>query len=126
MKRFRIMVNEHAYTVEVGNLSASPIEVFVNGKKCQVAMETAKPPQVSIVTNRPIETNPAPVVAPPTTITTSPVDGGILRAPMPGLILDVCIHPGQSYNPRSKIDGARSHENEKMPSVHPEMGSLPV
>jgi glutaconyl-CoA/methylmalonyl-CoA decarboxylase subunit gamma len=94
MKNVKITVNGHEYQVEIGDLNTSPMEVAVNGKKYMVEVdasvvseEPAMPPLVKNVqapTTTPRYGQPAP----------SAGDAQGLRAPMPGLILDVCVKPG--------------------------------
>jgi len=94
MKNIKITVNGHEYQVEVGELNTSPIAVTVNGNKYVVELNAsntetgiAVPPNSKPVSVPMTRSQPAASMPPAN-------DTHALRAPMPGLILDVCIKPG--------------------------------
>jgi glutaconyl-CoA/methylmalonyl-CoA decarboxylase subunit gamma len=94
MKNVKITLNGHQYQVEIGDMNTSPIEVTVNGKKYEVEVDAGfalaetpapsiiKPESAPGVSSQPVQSRP--LVA----------DANTLRAPMPGLIVDVCVKPG--------------------------------
>lgn len=95
---FKIHVNTHEYLVEVGDLSASPVTVTVNGRSYQVDVATVA------VTADPINQQPQPAKN-----GTPSLNGGFLphpengqahaafsiRAPMPGQIIDIAVQAGE-------------------------------
>lgn len=106
-RRLKVSVDGKPYLVEVGDLSTSPITVSVNGRPYLVSIETApekvmpaeEPPstletvarQTSAPEKMPIPTGPAgPEVS-------------VVRAPMPGNILDVAVKPGDEVKFRQTL-----------------------
>ena len=103
-KTFRIVVNGVPYTVEVGHLSASPVEVKVDGQVFQVQVEKGAP-----VSNTPVAAGPkisTPPPAPAAAAKPSPDQakapppapavgsGKAITAPMPGVVLAVKVKDG--------------------------------
>jgi biotin carboxyl carrier protein len=89
MKTLRITVNGTAYEVEVSDVKTSPIAVKVNGKDYDVTMEEQGAVQIAA--------SPKPVAAKPAAPKPiSPISTGVkvLRAPMPGTILDISVKAG--------------------------------
>lgn len=101
-RRLKVMVNGHAYLVEVDDLYASPIKVTVNGQPYQVEIGTPEVEQVSAdgpatalehVARQPL--GPAEAFRPggPVEITDREV-----RAPMPGHIADIAVESGDQIS----------------------------
>ena len=94
MAKYEITVDGDRYVVEVGDISGSPVTVVVNGKPRAVEFakmaETAKAP-VKPQAPRPSPPEPAP--APPANVAPG---GDVVRAPMPGKIMTVPVHLGDS------------------------------
>jgi len=98
----RVMVNDTWYEVEVDEISQTPFEVRVNGNPylVQVEMTSGAVPQV----DTPASTTLLPQAAPSQVVQTSPPSrtgttsssGSAMeiRAPMPGVILDIQVQPG--------------------------------
>jgi biotin carboxyl carrier protein len=106
-RRLKVTVNGKPYLVEVGDLSTSPITVSVNGRPYLVNIETAvekvtpaeEPPialetvarQTSAPEKAPIPTGPAgPQVS-------------VVKAPMPGNILEIAVKPGDEVKFRQTL-----------------------
>jgi len=98
MKKIKVIVNEKPYEVEVGDMSISPFTVVVNGQSYQVTLEGEQVQEVRPVASVPTAPAPrpaAPVPAPaPKPATVPAVSGDVLTAPMPGVILDIAVKPG--------------------------------
>ncbi len=97
MTTLRVKVGEKWYTVAVGDLSHSPVEVNVDGQTYYVEVEA--PAQDYPRTRRGprpasrVATPPAfPRVAPPPT-SPNPSDK-TLRSPMPGRVISIRVRPG--------------------------------
>ncbi len=94
-RNYKITIAGQSYEVEVGDLSASPVEVSVDGTTYQVelpesaAQPTSSPPSISA---------PKTVAPPPKAISRPSVptsgDDGVVRSPMPGKIIGVSISVG--------------------------------
>ena len=97
-RRLRVTVNGKPYLVEVGDLTGSPITVSVNGRPYLVNVEAAPvkvtPAEEPVVALEAVaRQTSAPEKAP---IPVGP-DGpqvGVVKAPMPGNVLDVAVKPG--------------------------------
>jgi biotin carboxyl carrier protein len=95
-RHVKVIVNGNAYDVEVGDLSATPMTVTVNGTEYQVEVsedrhEAAAAPPVAAV--RRAAPTVMPVAAPPIPVLSAGCSGAI-RAPMPGNIVDVAVQVG--------------------------------
>jgi biotin carboxyl carrier protein len=97
------VINGNKYEVEIENLTSSPIEVIVNGKKYEVLADSSFETTAQPATSAPVpKSSPAvaaaPVKAAPKPASSSPVDGNAdeVRSPMPGVIRDVVVRPGDS------------------------------
>ena len=99
-KRVRIQVGEKWYTVEVDDLSTSPVQVRVDGETLEVDVEglprrspTQSPP---LAAQSPISSQ----LAPPTT----PQEGlGVIRSPMPGRVVAVKVKPGKKVSAGDEV-----------------------
>ncbi|WP_322509673.1 biotin/lipoyl-containing protein [Anaerolinea sp.] len=98
MKKIKVIVNEKPYEVEVGDMSISPFTVVVNGQSYQVTLEGEQVQEVRPVASAPAAPAPrpvAPVPAPAPKPAAAPAaSGDVLTAPMPGVILDIAVKPG--------------------------------
>lgn len=91
---FRIKIGDNWYTVQVGDLTRSPVEVTVDGETFLVEIEglPAAPGP------RPRRSRPqlsgleSPL--PPTAPSASSFSDAILRSPMPGRVLSILVRPG--------------------------------
>ena len=101
---FRIKVGEQWYTVEVGDLSTSPIQVTVDGEIFAVEVDglPAIPPPTQRVRPRPRSPERA---TPPPPSNASPVDssGGIIRSPMPGRVISIMVRPGDRVSAGDEV-----------------------
>jgi len=97
-----LVIDGQTYTVEVGDVSRSPVAVVVNGVPKTVSFRevTAAAPVAQAPATAP-QAAPAPVVAEPAAPPVQPapvgtVAGEVLRAPMPGKILSVLVTVGKT------------------------------
>jgi len=97
-----LVIDGQTYTVEVGDVSRSPVAVVVNGVPKTVSFRevTAAAPVAQAPATVP-QAAPAPVVAEPAAPPVQPapvgtVAGEVLRAPMPGKILSVLVTVGKT------------------------------
>lgn len=107
--KYRISIKEQAFDVEVGEISGGMARVKVNGIDYAVRVEDeseAAGPQPLMAPPLPAQTAPkaAPAISPapppaspaPAHPPASAQDAQIIKAPMPGLILDVKVKPGDA------------------------------
>jgi biotin carboxyl carrier protein len=106
-RRLKVTVNGKPYLVEVGDLTTSPITVSVNGRPYLVNIETAaakvthdEEPVVALETVA--RQTSAPEKAP---IPTGPAGPqvSVVRAPMPGNVLDITVKPGEKVGFRQTL-----------------------
>lgn len=97
MTTIRVKVGEQWYTVAVGDLSRSPVEVTVDGQTYAVEVEAPEPPAAP----RPRRGRrpPSRVAAPAFPRTGVPLSSfdpadAILRSPMPGRVIAIRVRPG--------------------------------
>lgn len=93
MQKYEITVDGKTYTVEVGDVTSSPVQVVVNGQQKSVDLKaiTEAPTQPAPAAEQPTpEAEPAaPAPQPPAS-----ADGQVVKAPMPGKILSVSVAVG--------------------------------
>ncbi len=102
---FRVKVGDQWYTVEVGDLTRSPVEVIVEGESFFVDLESL-PPQPPARPRRGRTRSPA--VAPPPPSATGaasqhPPSDNILRSPMPGRVMSITVRPGQRVSAGEEV-----------------------
>ncbi len=88
MAKYEITVNGTTYTVEVGDVSSSPIQVIVNGEAKTVSFSEV---QAKTEAPAPAVEKPAPK---PARVAPSAVAGTKISAPMPGKILSIKVKVG--------------------------------
>ncbi len=99
MKRFEILLNEKAYLVEVTRISSDGAMVTVNGVPYEIGLNdltATDMPKMMEVTHTPAESAPAaPAQQPQAEVETV---GGLttIKAPLPGLIIEVKVSVGDS------------------------------
>ena len=98
-KNYKINIAGKTYDVEVGDISKSPVEVYVDGTVYQVEIpESAGNPASGVQATF----APKPVVAAAAAAAVSrpsipdSLDDGVVRSPMPGRILSVNISVGDT------------------------------
>ena len=88
MAKYEVIVNGIAYTIEIGDVSSSPIQVTVNGEAKTVSFS-----EVQAKTEAPAPVVEKPV-AKPAKIAPAAVAGTKISAPMPGKILSIKVKVG--------------------------------
>ena len=101
---FKIIIGGRAYTVQVGDLSRSPITVVVNGETYEVelgreatAATSATAPTIRAVGPKVGEVSPS--IPQPTATATQKT----ILAPMPGKVLAIKVRPGNRIKPGDTI-----------------------
>jgi biotin carboxyl carrier protein len=97
-KKLQVNVNGKPFDVEIDDLSGNVVNVNVNGKSYAVEFEETGSPIVAPAA-KPAKTS-VPAVSPgrpatPAPVSTAPVAAGdAITAPMPGVIMDITVKPG--------------------------------
>ncbi len=98
MKRLRVRVNDEWYSVEVGDVYQSPVEVFVDGEPYLVelssALDTDLPPR---------RARPQAKQALPGLRGVVEGDDRVVRCPLPGKVISVSVVKGQTVEPGDEI-----------------------
>jgi biotin carboxyl carrier protein len=96
----KMLINGKTFEVEIEDLDTSPMEVTVNGKKYQVELEAEGTGAIPAVL--PAEIAPPVVTAVPAApVAPAPPSAGSakeLRSPMPGIVLDISVKPGDKIS----------------------------
>lgn len=109
MKEYKIKINGNEYAVAVKNVESESAEVTVNGTAYSVAIEglRARP---ATKTPRIVRTPVVPTgeATPSVQNTSSPArtasaNGGDIKSPLPGVILDVMVREGDAVKTGQKI-----------------------
>ena len=103
MTTIRVRVGDQWYTVEVGDLSRSPVEVTVDGETFEVDIDTGAAPSPPR-RGRPsggLTVPDAPTATPAGS--GAPVDDDILRSPMPGRVMSVMVRPGEAVSAGDEV-----------------------
>jgi biotin carboxyl carrier protein len=98
-KQLRVKVNGKSFDVEVSDFSGGNAEVKVNGTQYAIEIEEAggasPAPVVKAVTpSAPVTSKPAPVSSSQPVAIASAGAVDVISAPMPGVILDIKVKPG--------------------------------
>ena len=103
MTTIRVRVGDQWYTVEVGDLTRSPVQVTVDGETFDVDIDVATAPSPPR-RGRPMGGLTVP--DPPTATIPragAPVDDDILRSPMPGRVMSVMVRPGDTVSAGDEV-----------------------
>jgi len=101
MKEFKYTINGNPYRVEVIKEEDDSVELKVNGTPYTVVLERPhkSKPKITKPAAPPVTPSGAPVIAQQKY--TGP--GGILRSPLPGIILDVLVKVGDTVKVGDKV-----------------------
>lgn len=101
MKTYKFKIHGNKYSVEVGDIEDNVVSVEVNGTPYEVELETEvkRPVRTSVVQVKPAAADARPAG------TNAKVDkaaqavtasGATLKAPLPGVVLDIFVKPGDT------------------------------
>ena len=100
---FRIKVGQQWYTVQVGDLDTSPIEVTVDGETFQIEVEgLPETPPPHRARPRPRTSN---IIAPPSpqSSTSASSSDDVIRSPMPGRVIYNMVRPGDRVSAGDEV-----------------------
>lgn len=92
-RTYEITVDGQPFTVRVGNLSARPLTVWVNGRAYQVEVTSNPTPETAVAPH--IRLSETAVVPSQPLIQAILQDQSTVVAPMPGHILNIAARPGE-------------------------------
>ena len=97
MKEYKYKINGNEYNVAVEELEGNKANVTVNGKSYQVELDRPAKPAVSKPVARPAAAPAAaPVAAAPAPKAAPAAGGAGIKAPLPGVILDIKVKVGDA------------------------------
>ena len=101
MKEYKYKINGNEYTVGIGDIDNSIVEVAVNGNSYTVELEKTETPAPVVAAVRPA----APVAATtPVARPAAPSAGaGVVKAPLPGTIVDIKVSVGDKVEPNTVV-----------------------
>ena len=106
MTTIRVRIGEEWYTVEVGDLSQSPVQVTVDGETFEVEVESEAAPTPPR-RGRPAGGLTVPEAAPASGSAAPqagvPVNDDVLRSPMPGRVMSILVRPGDSVSAGDEV-----------------------
>jgi glutaconyl-CoA decarboxylase len=102
-KQLRVKVNGKSYDVEVSDFSGGSADVKVNGTQYAIEIEEAggalpQPVLKVAVPSAPAAAKPAPVSSAQPVAIASAGAVDVISAPMPGVILDINVKPGDKVS----------------------------
>jgi len=112
MRRYQLKVGEREFAVDVQELTSDRYTVAVGGESYEVTLTDNENPSEKNVSIAP-RVAPLTSAAPPATKPTATSGGqGALTAPMPGVILEVKVKPGDTVErgqPVAVLDAMKMH-----------------
>ncbi len=93
--KVKVTIENQSFDVEVGDLQARPVLVVVDGESFEVWPEEVAPAATPVPAAAP---HPAPTAAPAAAPTPASNGGSTksVKAPLPGVIVDVKVKPGDN------------------------------
>lgn len=101
-RQLNLTIDGMSYQIEVEDLSAPTIKVWVNGEPHQVRIERPPVPTEEVTAPAPRPDIRAATPAPTPTRTGFPTSANI-TAPMPGNLLDIMVQPGDTVEVGQQI-----------------------
>ena len=99
LRTVRVKVGERWYTIEVDNISTSPLSVTVEGETFEVEVE-GLPPAYPAAAASPRPPRHGPTQVSPST---PRVSDKVIRSPMPGRVVAVNVRPGDTVSPGQEV-----------------------
>ena len=96
MKEYKYKINGNEYNVAVEELEGNKVNVTVNGKSYQVELDRPAKPAVSKPVARPAAAPAAAPVSAPAPKAAPAAGGAGIKAPLPGVILDIKVKVGDA------------------------------
>lgn len=103
MKEYKYKINGNLYNVSIGEIEHNVAQVEVNGTPYKVELDTQKTAPATV---KKVKATPAPRTESGAKIISKPtVDAGqtAVKAPLPGVIIDIKVKVGDSVNPGTVV-----------------------
>jgi biotin carboxyl carrier protein len=97
MKNYKFKINGNQYEVEVLDIDDNIARIEVNGTLYEVEMQHEIPKIKTVVTGAAVQARP-PREAKPAPVKASAGKAADVRAPLPGVIIQVLVRPGDDVN----------------------------
>ena len=117
LTNLRIKVGDNWYTVQIGDLTQSPIQVTVEGETFEVEVEGLSPPPAPTRRGRSRQTQ---IEAPTAQSQSSAANysDDILRSPMPGRVISILVRPGDSVSAGDEVCVVEAMKMEQSIRAH--------
>ena len=128
-KQLRVKVNGKSFDVEVSDFSGGNANVKVNGTQYTIEIEEAggtspSPVIKAVATPAPVASKPTPVSSSQPVAIASAGAVDVISAPMPGVILDIKVKPGDKVSAGDTVCALEAMKM-KICSGHPATAQLP-
>ena len=112
-----IRVGDNWYTVQVGDLTQSPVQVTVEGETFEVEVEGLSPPPAPLHRGRSRQTQ---IEAPTPQSQSSAANNSddILRSPMPGRVISILVRPGDRVSAGDEVCVVEAMKMEQSIRAH--------
>ncbi|MCK9611648.1 MAG: biotin/lipoyl-binding protein [Bacteroidales bacterium] len=105
MSKYKFQINKNQYEVEISNIDDNIADVLVNGTSYKVevdkSLQTTKTPKLVRTVAVP-STDASPQTA-KTSSPSAPKGSGVVKSPLPGIILNIYVNVGDSVSIGQKI-----------------------
>ena len=115
LTNLRIKVGDNWYTVQVGDLTQSPVQVTVEGETFEVEVEGLSPPPAPFRRGRSRQTQIA-APTPQSQSSAANYSDDILRSPMPGRVISILVRPGDRVSAGDEVCVVEAMKMEQ--SIH--------
>lgn len=117
LTNLRIKVGDNWYTVQIGDLTQSPVQVTVEGETFEVEVEGLSPPPAPTRRGRSRQTQ---IEAPTAQSQSSAANysDDILRSPMPGRVISILVRPGDSVSAGDEVCVVEAMKMEQSIRAH--------
>lgn len=102
MKNYKFRINGNQYEVEVLEIEGNMAKIEVNGTVYDVEMQREIPKIRSVVSPAAVQ-SPKPVKESKPTTGSEPGKASEVRAPLPGVIIQVLVRPGDEVKPGQTV-----------------------
>ena len=117
LTNLRIKVGDNWYTVQVGDLTQSPVQVTVEGETFEVEVEGLSPPPAPLHRGRSRQTQ-MEGPTPQSQSSAANYSDDILRSPMPGRVISILVRPGDRVSAGDEVCVVEAMKMEQSIRAH--------